>query len=221
MLTVQKIVKVFLLILIVLPCLQTDVSAEQLNNSVKDWYKPSEKNGDEKPSTTKEKTPKADEEIKVGVTFWDVAKMIFATIFVVALLYFLLKFVNKKSLNYKSSQLVENLGGTSLGANRSVQIVKAGSRLLIVGVGENIQLLKEIDDPDEAGQVLAEYNKKMEQLVQPGDILTKVVEKTKKRSEEKKETNPFADMLKRQLDEIAEGRKKLLVEMEKKGQDKR
>ena len=32
----------------------------------------------------------------VGLTFWDFVKMIFATVFVVGLLYFVLKFVNKK-----------------------------------------------------------------------------------------------------------------------------
>ena len=72
--------------------------------------------------------------------------MIFATVFVVGLLYFVLKFVNKNGRLFKSTQLIENLGGTALGANRSVQLIKVGNRLLIVGVGENIQLLKEIED---------------------------------------------------------------------------
>ena len=44
----------------------------------------------------------------------------------------------------KSTQLVENLGGNRLGANRSVQLIKVGERLFVVGVGENIQLLKKL-----------------------------------------------------------------------------
>ena len=41
--------------------------------------------------------------------------MIFATVFVVGLLYSVLKFVNKKGRLFKSTQLIENLGGTTLG----------------------------------------------------------------------------------------------------------
>ena len=63
----------------------------------------------------------------VGLTLWDFIKMILATIFVVALFYFVLKFINKKGSLYKRSQIIENLGGTTLGANRSVQIIKVGS----------------------------------------------------------------------------------------------
>ena len=51
----------------------------------------------------------------VGLTIWDFVKMIFATVFVVGLLYFVLKFVNKKGRLFKSTQLIENLGGTALG----------------------------------------------------------------------------------------------------------
>ena len=45
--------------------------------------------------------------------------------------------------------------GTTLGANRSVQLIKIGNQLLIVGVGENIQLLKEIDDEQEYEQIIS------------------------------------------------------------------
>ena len=66
--------------------------------------------------------------------------MIGALIFVIAILYFLLKFVNKKNQSYQQNRIVQHLGGTSLGANRSVQIVKAGKQILILGVGEDVKL---------------------------------------------------------------------------------
>ena len=89
--------------------------------------------------------------------------MIFATVFVVGLLYFVLKFVNKKGRLFKRTQLIENLGGTTLGANRSVQLIKVGNRLFIVGVGENIQLLKEIEEEQEYEQIISEYNNQINQ----------------------------------------------------------
>ena len=59
---------------------------------------------------------------------------------------------------------MENLGGNALGANRSVQVIKVGNRLLIVGVGENIQLLKEIEDGQEYEQIISEYNNQINQM---------------------------------------------------------
>ncbi|PLR97266.1 flagellar biosynthesis protein FliZ [Bacillus sp. T33-2] len=197
---------------------QSWAGAEQLNKSVKDYYENPKANSDSKAdSETKQDTEKGQESAKVGVTAWDFIKMILATAFVAGLLYFLLRFINKKSISYKSSQLVENLGGTSLGGNRSVQVIKAGSRLLVVGVGENIQLLTEIDDPDEYRQVLEDYNSKMEQLVQPSDIVTKILRRTNIKSSGAEDSKPFGAMLKTQLDEIATGRKQLFEELEKKG----
>ncbi|WP_286182524.1 flagellar biosynthetic protein FliO [Bacillus sp. ISL-55] len=192
-------------------------SAEQLNKSVKDCLK----NPDSCDDGQAEKTTtniSDDEQSGVGVGFLDFLRMILATAFVAALIYFLLKFINKKSVMYKSSQLVENLGGTSLGANRSVQIVKAGNKLLIVGVGENIQLLKEIDDPEEYSQVIQEYNNKMEQLVQPSDIVTKLLKRAKK--DDGNQRSEFSALLKNQLSDMASGRKKMLEEMQKKGSEK-
>lgn len=189
--------------------------AEQLNTSVKDCLENPESCEEGQAGKTNNQSKATD--TKVGVTFMDFLRMILATVFVAGLLYFLLKFINKKTMSYKSSQLVENLGGTSLGANRSIQIVKAGNRLLIVGVGENIQLLREIDDPEEYSQVIQEYNNKMEQLVQPSDIVTKFIKRASK--DGSKESSTFSALLKQQLNDMASGRKKALDEIQKKGSE--
>ncbi|MEW8970950.1 MAG: flagellar biosynthetic protein FliO [Mesobacillus sp.] len=191
-------------------------SAEQLNKSVQDCMKNPESCDDGQADKTTKQSD--DTKSQVGVGFLDFLRMILATAFVAALIYFLLKFINKKSIMYKSSQLVENLGGTSLGANRSVQIVKAGNKLLIVGVGENIQLLKEIDDPEEYSQVIQEYNNKMDQLVQPSDIVTRLLKRAKKDGGNQR--SEFSALLKNQLNDMASGRKKMLEEIQKKGSEK-
>lgn len=197
-------------------------------NSVKDCIEKPEKCSEE--NLMPEETDKENQDDisgnTVGVTAWDFIKMIFATIFVVALLYFLLKFINKKSHVYKSSQVVENIGGTSLGANRSVQIVKIGDRVLVLGVGENIQLLKEIEDEEEARRIIKEHNDKIEQLTSPSDIVTKVLNLRKsiissQEQEREKEASSFSSVLKKQLDHMSQDRKKLYDEMEKKGPDER
>lgn len=220
MLNIQKWLKVALVVIIALLGSQQAASAEQLNNSVKDCFQNPDKCKDQNQNQGKTGTQKESTPAKVGITIWDFVRMIFATIFVVALLYFLLKFINKKSRSFQSTRLVENLGGTTLGANRSVQIVKIGSQLFIVGVGENVQLLKEIDNIEERSQILEEYNSKMEQLVQPSDIVTKLFERTKNWQNQKEKKVPFSSLLKSQLEEITNGRKRLFEEMEKKGSNK-
>ncbi|MCQ6280188.1 flagellar biosynthetic protein FliO [Bacillus sp. EB600] len=220
MVNIQKWLTAALIVFFALISTQQIAFAEQLNNSVKDCLQHPEKCQDSNNSAAKQSVSQKDTAGQVGITIWDFVRMILATIFVVALLYFLLKFINKKSRNFKSTQLVENLGGTVLGANRSVQIVKIANRLFIIGVGENVQLLEEIDDPNEREQILSDYNNKLEQLVQPSDIVTKVIEKTKKWQTPKKENAEFTSFFKAQLDELSKGRKKLFEEMEQKGSNK-
>lgn len=217
--------KVLLLVLVALLGSNQGAFAEQFN-SIKDCLEDESKcsedqlkeveNNEETATDNNENTP------TVGLTFWDFIKMIFATIFVIALLYAVLKFINKRSRSFSSNQLVENLGGTALGTNRSIQIVKIGNRVLVVGVGEDVKLLKEIDDEDEARQIITDYNNRMDQLVQPSDIVTKLIERTRniKQGTSKEETS-FSSTLKAQLEELSKGRKKLFDEMDKKGSDKR
>lgn len=226
----QDVKRTFLLLLLIWIALQgltVPAYAEQLDNSVKSCIEHPE-TCDENQPTEKTETKEVEKQVnsepnRIGLSAWDFLKMIFATIFVIALLYFLLKYMNKKSKTFKSTQLVENLGGTALGTNRSIQLIKVGNRILIVGVGENIQLLKEVSDPDECKQIISDYNNKMDQLIQPSDIVTKVLQRTKSAKTNKNigNTPKFQSVLQQQLEDISKDRKKIYEEMEKKGSDER
>jgi flagellar protein FliO/FliZ len=192
--------------------------AEDLEKTVKDVYEqPNDLKVDKGGTKDSKSIKQATNPDKVGITVWEFLRMIFATIFVVALLYILLKFINKKSKSYQKANSVENLGGTSLGANRSVQLVKVGGRILVIGVGENIQLLKEIDDPEEYEQLLKDHNDKIDQMIQPGEFATKLKNKWLKKSGS--ETASFSAEFKNQLDQMSDRRKKLLKELDRKGRD--
>lgn len=205
----------------------SQVYAEQVNESVKDCLEQPDSCGEKQEKAQTENAVKdtvTNDSMKVGLTAWDFVKMILATIFVVALLYFVLKFVNKKGNLFKSSQIVENLGGATLGSNRSVQVIKVGNRLLVLGVGENIQLLTEIADGQEYEKILLNYNSKLDQLAQPSDIVARVIKKVKgsKKSESAGNNggsghhSHFQALLQSQLDDLSKGRKKIYEEMEKK-----
>ena len=200
------------------------VHAQNQDDTVKNFFEPENSKTDktdkskESLSTNSQSTDEATNPEKVGISGWEFLRMILATIFVVMLLYIVLRFVGKKGRTYQKANSVENLGGTSLGANRSVQLVKVGGRILVVGVGENIQLLKEIDDPKEYEQLIEDYNGKMEQMIQPRDFVAKMKGKWLKKDET--ETNSFSSEFKNQLEKMSKSRKKLLKELDGKGRDK-
>ena len=216
MFTIKKIGQVWLALGIALSFLAMPAYAQDLNQSVKDMYE------QPKSSTTSEK--KVDTKVEenavkansVGLTFWDFLRMIFVMIFVIALLYFVLRFIGKKTKSYQKANFIENLGGTGLGGNRSIQLVKVGDRILIVGVGEDIQLLTEIKDEAERNLLLDEYNQKIEQMIQPGDFLTKWKDKLVK---PKTDNNSFTVELKSQLEQMKQNRKQLVKKLDEKGQD--
>lgn len=225
------------LLIIVLLGFGNQAYAEQIDKSVYDILQnESEKNkaqDDTKKEMTTEQNSKNDNQTKeqsdllleetnsdeprsIGVTIWDFVKMIFATIFVVFLIYFILRFINKRNHGYKNSQIIENIGGTALGANRSIQLIKVGKRLLIVGVGDSIQLIKEIEDEQEYKEILAEYNRKLDQLVQPSDIVTKVKNVISSSHSAPKTKESFSIRLSKELERISSERKEKLDVLEKK-----
>ncbi|MBW8350506.1 flagellar biosynthetic protein FliO [Bacillus sp. IITD106] len=154
--------------------------------------------------------------LSIGIS--EYLKMIFALIFVIAILYFLLKFINKRSQSYGQNRLVQNLGGTPLGGNRSIQIVKVGNRLLILGVGEDVQLLKEITDEQEYENYMKQYEEQLEQSLQPVDMLTKWIKGVNKSTKEanSRSQQPFHIHLKTQLDEIKKERKQTMNKLDQK-----
>ena len=77
--------------------------------------------------------------------FLNLVKMVFALFLVLALIYFFLKFINKRNTLHKQKTL-QNLGGISVGPSKSVQIIRVGSRYYLIGVGDNVEMLKEITD---------------------------------------------------------------------------
>ncbi|MCJ8006276.1 flagellar biosynthetic protein FliO [Lederbergia wuyishanensis] len=164
------------------------------------------------------KLDQPDNKNSFGVGVAEFLKMILALIFVIAILYFLLKFINKKSQSYQQNRLVQNLGGTPLGGNRSIQIVKVGNRLLVLGVGENVQLLKEIADEEEYENYLKQYEDQLDQSLQPVNMITNWIKRLNKSTNETRENEqqPFHIHLKRQLDEIKKERKQSMKKLDHK-----
>lgn len=222
-----RLVTSVILFFFALLCSYDTIHAEQKRDGyVEDMFVPEENvdqnensnntnNNENKETETKDDTV-ADN--KVTSTIGQFAKMILALIFVIGLLYLTLKIINKRSRSYRNSQLIENIGGTSLGTNRSVQMIKVGERILIVGVGDNIELLTEITSKEEYDNIISDYNEKIDQFSQPTDIFSKLFNKTKN-NEPEQQVEQFETMLRNEFKEIRAERQNMYKELEKKGTD--
>ncbi|QSB48203.1 flagella biosynthesis regulatory protein FliZ [Parageobacillus toebii] len=153
------------------------------------------------------------------LSVWDVIKLIGATVFVLLLIYGLLKFLHHRGQLFTGKKgVIEHLGGTSVGTNRSVQLIKVGNRILVIGVGESIQLLREIDDEKEIEEILALHHERLQQMLEPskwGARLHNYL--TEKRKQTSDRHDSFRDMFLKEMQELSVKRKELLKQVKRKG----
>src|SRR5699024_6679095 len=71
-------------------------------------------------------------------------------------IYTLLWFL-KKRRSYEKAGSLENIGGISVGQQKSVQIIRIGDKMYLLGVGSNVELLKELSE-EESENILQDMN---------------------------------------------------------------
>lgn len=161
-----------------------------------------------------DETPAADRKTDgaaVRLTPWDYIKTVLALAFVIGLLYALLKFINRKNRMYDKNRLMKNMGGIPLGQHKSIQLVVIGDSYYLIGVGDEIRLLKEITDPDEIDKLLEYYED--DGLDTPANIISTLLKKVSNKKETTGNDNPynspdFSKQFNARLDEMKEERKR-------------
>lgn len=78
--------------------------------------------------------------------FLSIVQTFFALLLVLALIYILLKVLNKRNKSFAQVKSLENIGGIPIGQNKSIQLVRVGTKIYMIGVGDNVELLEEITD---------------------------------------------------------------------------
>ncbi|WP_066173059.1 flagellar biosynthetic protein FliO [Bacillus marinisedimentorum] len=147
------------------------------------------------------------------ITFFTFVKMFAALGFVVALIYGLLKLINSKANPFNSYRSMENVGGIPLGSNKSVQLIRLGGRILVVGVGETVTLLKEIESEDEVSELLREADGQ-KRPGQPFLLLEKFKARKEKQQNQNQSAGVFKDVMKQQLERTAAERSRILDDFE-------
>lgn len=174
--------------------------------TVDEWLK-SEQTDDEKNQTPDAIDPEEKSDQNISFPLF---RMFVALAFIIFLIYALAKFINKRTRAFHGTRSLESLGGLSVGQNRSIQLIKVGNRLLVVGVSDSIHLLKEITDEREIRQFIEEQQANLAQ----DDIFTKSKRWLASKTTAKNES--FTSLLDKQLKKIVEERKKVYSNVKKK-----
>ena len=78
---------------------------------------------------------------------------------ILALIVYLIRFLNKRNQQWFRNGTVRILGGVGLGPNKSLQIIEIGGNVYLLGVGEDIQLVDKISDLDEAQRIIDSFER--------------------------------------------------------------
>ncbi|MFC3882561.1 flagellar biosynthetic protein FliO [Bacillus songklensis] len=208
----QRMVVYLILSFILVIAPQTRVLAEQSPLSVKECIDHPEK-CKETTKTEPDEENTANSESGSIVSVWDFVKMFSAFLFVLGLLYALLKILNKRNRLFQANRVIQNLGGTSLGSHRSVQIIKIGERVLVLGVGESVQLLTEVQDEQEKERLLRSLSESNQLQGDFKVIFPGLFDKRKNQTETAK--GDFVQVLKEKTREISKERNALMNELER------
>lgn len=158
----------------------------------------------------------------VSVTAWDYIKMILALLFVIALLYGLLRFVNSRNKTFQTNQLIHNLGGVGVGQGKSLQLMQVGNSIFLVGIGEDITLLKEITDPVEIENLTRIYEEKVDigkSIPYISEIIGRLKEKRTSKTKSKGKEPSFDETFQKRLQEIQKDRSNVLKDWKTRERD--
>lgn len=144
--------------------------------------------------------------ISTGSLIFNLIKMVFALLLVLGLIYLLLKFLNKRNRLFQQVKALENLGGISVGPNKSIQLVRIGSKVFAVGVGDNVELLQEITDEEVKKGTI---DKKSEETQQKS-IAAALFQQGSNSNEEAESKQNFKNMFAAELEKLKQSRSKLI-----------
>lgn len=181
---VIAIVLVFSFLVVSIP-----TSVEAKEPMVTDWVKKEQPEGKtevkEKEESTKLNTP--EDKSLVVIIF----KLIFYTLLILVMIYGLIKFLALRQKKLQPNQAVKLMGGTPLGNNKSLQLVKVGVKVYLIGVGDQVTLIKEFSESDEINSIETSLEKQSTIFTSPlANISTSIVNFSKEKISKSMETKP-------------------------------
>ncbi|MDY0396376.1 flagellar biosynthetic protein FliO [Virgibacillus halophilus] len=144
---------------------------------------------------------------------FSLVKVVIVLGLILFLIYYVVKFLNKRNKMLQKVKAMENLGGVSVGTNKSVQIVRIGQQLYLLGVGDNVEMLKEITDPETKNSILKQQQDAGETAGPKVDIASLFAKK--KTAQQADEGSNFRRQFMQELDKMKTTRQRILNEHQK------
>lgn len=206
--------KVFVVIIILILSMTIDIpKGYAADSSVKDWLEEKEVN-DSKPSKKKDSSDTITTEMEKDSLAISIVKTIVLLGLILFLIYFLLKLLNKKNRLFQQSKTLENLGGISLGQNKSIQVIRVGEKMYLIGVGDNVELLQEVSDEVTKKALLDNDNQ--QQKISQTNLFSLFMMKRNKRAHTKdQDKGDFSRLFQKELNQMKENRKTIRDQYER------
>lgn len=153
----------------------------------------------------------ADIGVGTGSLFVNLVKMVFALLLVLGLIYGLVKFLNKRNKLFQQVKTLENMGGISVGPNKSIQLVRIGSKLYVVGVGDNVELLQEVTEEE----VKSELLEKDARDARSSSLLSPLFQQKNGRNDQTTSRNEFKRLFSTELEKLKRTRRSMIRQKQK------
>ena len=123
----------------------------QASPNVVEWLNDDEP--EEKAPTEAVENAPVEEKSLAGI----VGQLILYTLLIVVMIYGLIKFLAARQKNLQPHHGIKLLGGTPLGNHKSLQVVKIGGQVYVIGVGDEVTLIKEFSDAEEIRSIEKDF----------------------------------------------------------------
>src|SRR5690625_7175869 len=107
----------------------------------------------------------------------------------------MVKIQRRKNHTLQRSQVIQNLGGLPLGHNKSIQLVRIGEEVYIIGVGEQINKIDKITDES----LLHIHEESGEQPEHSMNFVQDILDRFKKVEETEEQDNSFNQLFAQEL----------------------
>lgn len=211
---VTKICGVFIILFVIL---HGPIPVAEAADSVEDWLEENNSDREDKleekkddtdnPTSIDEKELESNETSSTSLVVV-ILKMVLALFLVLGLIYILLQFLKRKNKLFMKSNALENIGGITVGSNKSMQIVRIGSRFFVVGVGENVEILHEITDQEVVQDLLDDG----ENDQKPANRFMASLMGNKQAETKQNDERNFKQLFTRELRNLKQNRKKIMNE---------
>ncbi len=146
-----------------------------------------------------------------------IVQLVLYTLLIIAMIYGLIKFLAARQKNFQPNQAVKLMGGTPLGNNKSLQLVKVGGQMYLIGVGDEVTLIKEFSDAAEISGIEKDFEQQ-----QPA-LSKNLIDFTKKKMghiSKNPQSKGFDQLFKQSLNKQQAKQEALQQDLEQKRQDK-